>query len=238
MNLIRLSRNQRYPFPMKKAFFFLFSILLIVITLLSNQLYLSHILSAYLGKKIPGEVKIQKASCNIKDTLVAWGIVLDGAGASRSTIEKARVAYDLKSLLKGTLNLDLQLKNVKLAYQDSGLMRSITEALSIDGTNILDFHDIRASVSRKGNIYIIESLEAEGNDIRVYFFGTIGRDSMVDFSFKVLLSDEVVSTIPEATRKVFFKKNGKWTELDLYITGEIRRPTVNFSTDLFKLRLN
>jgi hypothetical protein len=73
--------------------------------------------------------------------------------------------------------------------------------------------------------------------LELFCKGTIVDNKDIDFSIRALLSPLIASSIPESVRDVFFSKKEEKYQLELYINGLIEKPSINFSTKLFKLSI-
>lgn len=226
---------------MRKALYivFIFLLFLVVFFVSTRRLFLPQILSAIFSKQFKAEVRIDETTFSFKDGVIAKGISVRNKRGLSCNIESAVLGTDPLSSAaitnKGAVSLNFMLKNVELSYPDSAIISSITKTLSINQPKLLKFDTAYGKLYRRGRELILKALNASGEHIRLFVDGTITDDFRINASFRILLSGELVASIPEATRKLFFKQDGSWSKVELYLSGDIRRPSINFFTDLFRL---
>lgn len=189
----------------------------------------------YLGRQLNADVRIERLSWRFPGGVTARSISISNKRGLRCSIEEATIDYAIILIIKHGLSFDFRLKGVTLSYKSSNLINSIAEALSIKPLDVFRFDSVKGEFYQRREEVIIKSLVADGSLIKLFADGTIVRGSSVDYSFRMLLSERLIATMPDSVREVFFKREGEWSEIELYITGDIDRPSINFSTDLFKL---
>lgn len=204
----------------------------------TSRFYLPQLLSVIFSKQLKAEVEIEEASLSLKDGILTKGISISNKRGLSCSIERATIGTDplLPSLRRiKAIPLKFELKDITLSYPDSAVINSITSGLSIKEPELLKFDTASGRLYRKDGALILKALSASGEYIRLFVDGTITDDSQISASFRLLLSGELIAGIPESVRKVFFKQDGAWSKVELYLSGDIKRPSINFSTDLFKL---
>lgn len=196
-------------------------------------------LSVYFSKQFKADVVIKRASWSLKEGIKTKGIYISNKRGLRCDIESAIMGTVPLSIAvrtsKGTVPLIFTLKNVELSYPDSAVINGITRALSLRQPGIFRFDIVSGKLYRRKGELVVKALNASGEHIRLFIDGTVIGGSQINCCFRILLAEELVASIPEATRKVFFKQDGSWSKVELYIAGDIQHPSINFSTDLFKL---
>jgi hypothetical protein len=223
---------------MKKKTFLeilLFLILLLLFVAICVNNCLKYIVSAYFSNQFKTDIKIHTLSLKFKDGIQASGIDISNKTGLKCKIDRALIQHSITSLSRGWLAFDITLEGVKLYYPESAIIKGITNVLSLESVDSLAFDSVKARIERRGSENLIKNLSAEGKTLRLHVDGSIGNNSMLDCSFKILLSKELVSNIPEKIRKIFFTEDGAWSEVELDLKGDIKRPSINFSTNLFKL---
>lgn len=239
--LIRGYISSPSSLSMRKTLYIILALLLLLVVLVifSSRLFLPQLLSFYFSKQFKAEVKIDKARLSLKDGIVARGISISNKRGLRCSVESAVIGtVPLSTIVrtnKGTVPIIFKLKNIELSYPESAVVSSIAKALSLKQPELFRFDTVGGRFYFRGREFIFKALTASGEYIRLFINGTITDGSRIEAVFRILLSGKLVESIPEATRKVFFKQDGPWSKVELYLSGDIRRPSINFSTDLFKL---
>lgn len=212
---------------------------LVVLIIFSSQFFLPRLLSVYFGKQFKADVKIDEATLRLKVGIKTKDVSISNKRGLRCNIESAIIGTDplpvLLARYRGSVPIYFELKDVKFSYPDSAVVSSIAEALSLRQPDLFRFDTVSGKLYRRNRELILKALNATGEHIRLFIDGTVTDDSRINASFRILLSEELVAGIPEATRKVFFKQDGSWSKVELYLSGDIQRPSINFSTDLLKL---
>ena len=206
------------------------SFIIIILLVAGNQLILPKLLSLCIAKQLNADVKIEKAALNIKEGIRIKGIAITDRRGLQCNIESAIITP-----LPPRRSIYFKFENAKLSYPDSKIINSIANTLSLKSSDTLRFDFVKGRLHYRGGEVIIENLSAEGNFIKLFADATITNRSKIDCSLKMFLSGTIIEDIPESTRKIFFKKDGAWSKVELYITGSMDSPSINFSTDLFKL---
>lgn len=220
----------------------IFLLFLAVFFISGSRYFLPGILSAIFSKQLKAEVRISQAAFSFKDGVTAKGISVRNKKGLGCNIESATIGTaPLSTALitgKGTLPLIFTLKNIELSYPDSAIISSMARALSINQPGLLKFDTASGKLYYRAGELILKAWSASGEHLRLFVDGTVTDGSRINASFRILLSASLTASIPEATRKLFFKQDGSWSKVELYLSGDIRHPSINFSTDLFKLIVN
>jgi hypothetical protein len=182
-------------------------------------------------------VTINQASGNLFDGVKAKDIEIRNRKGLRCSIKGAEINYKPLDVIREGINFRFRLKGVKLSYPESNVINGITHALSMKELDSLQLDSVEGRFYHRNRETILKALSAAGKDIRFFADGSIVKDSAINFDFRIVLSDELVANIPETIRKVFFKQDGSWSEVRISIGGTTERPTINFSTELFKLSI-
>jgi len=221
---------------MKKYLYITISFFLAIVLLISGGLLaLKGLLPLYLSRQFNADVKIEQISLGFKEGIKAKGVSINSVRGLYCSIEEAVFDYDIVRIIKSGLNFNFSLKDVVFSYSESKLINGIVQALSIKSIDIFHFNSVKGEFYQRNEEIAVKSLEADGDLIKLFADGTIIKEARIDCSFKILLARELVTAIPDSVREVFFKQEGEWSEVELYITGDLDKPSINFSTDLFKL---
>ncbi|NQT96080.1 MAG: hypothetical protein HQ572_06470 [Candidatus Omnitrophica bacterium] len=223
---------------MKKYIYILivFLVLAVALAIANSEFILKRVTYDYVGNLLHADISIDRAAINIrKSTLKETGIRITADRGLDCNIETAFISYgNILELVKNR-SFTFRLEDVRLSYPGSEILNSVANALSIELQDVLKFDYIAGEFMRGQDEIVIKSLEASGRLLRLFADATIEDGKNLNCSFKMLLSQEMISTIPDSIRKVFFKQDGDWSEVTLYLSGSIDKPSINFSTDLFKL---
>lgn len=215
--------------------FIVIFISLVIFAFFFNSLYLKYILSAYIGRKLNVDIKIDQARWESAGSINAKGIFIRNKKGLSCSIEEAIIHYDAISIIKMAPTFSFKSRGVKLSNPDSAVINGIAEIMSIKPLDLFSFDRAEGRLYLKKRELIIRGFNATARFIRLYIDGTVVANSRIDAAFKIMLAGELLANIPETTRKIFFKEQDQWSEVELYITGDMKRPSINFSTDLFKL---
>jgi hypothetical protein len=223
---------------MKKTFILIIVILLIA---LSAIIYFrdplsAKIFSAYLGNRLNADITAGKVHLGLGPRLEIEDLRIVNSRGLDCSVKALTLNFDLQPMFSKNLKLRFDLKDVGFSYPASKIVKSITGALSIKSPQYLHFDYVKGEFYCAGEENIIKSLDANGKLLRLFADGSV-RGLFIDYSFKLSLSDELTAGMPESTRKIFFKQDSQYSEIELYVTGSIDNPSVNFSTDLFKLTI-
>jgi hypothetical protein len=225
---------------MRKKYIFinlLAAILSLSLIAAAGKIFLPQILSFYFGNQLKATVKIAKASGNLLSRIKAKDISITNKKGLRCDIKDAEIDYQLLRMIREGINFGFRLKGIELSYPSSNVIGGITHTLSMKPLDSLQFNSAEGRFYYRNKETIIKSLSAAGEQIRFFADGSIVKDSAINYNFRILLSEEIVANIPETIRKVFFRQDGSWSEVKIYIGGTTERPTINFSTELFKLSI-
>jgi len=214
---------------------FIIILVLVIILISALQLFLAQILSAYLSKEFSADVEIKQASLDIRYGIKANSITINNSRGLNCSIESARLSFGIASIIRKGLSLNFRLDGIEISYPESGVVSTVTQALSLEGVKLFNFDYAQGEIYSRADERIIKALDASGPLLRLNADASIIGDEEINCDLKVLLSQELVDKIPESTRQVFFKKEGSWFKVELYLKGNMKRPSINFSTDLFKL---
>lgn len=220
---------------MKKAI--IVSIILTAILLVAVAGYrnMPEILSFYLSRRFDKDVTIEKASLRSIDRLALEGITVGKDAVAICMIDSALIGYEISGLIRRATSIGFMLRGVEILDLDTGVIKTISDGLSIDPFKISRFDHVKGRFSRKGGISIIKGLEAHADFIRVFVDAVLTDDSKIDADCRFVIAEELLADVPEATRKVFFKSDGSDSNVELHLSGDMSRPSVSFSTDLFRL---
>ncbi len=221
---------------MNRYIYTLIIILIVVVSLFTLRGPIAKFaVSTYIEKALDMDVVIEKIGVNYRGKITLKNVTLKNSKDLDCSIESAVVDYDIIFSISKGLKFDFNLYGVKLSDPDSKIIKALSKSLSLKPLDVLDFSMVSGKFIRTKEILEIRSLDAKGELLRIFADGTIVGDKTIDCNFKMLLSDELVSEIPESIRKVFFTSDGSWSEVELYLSGDLEHPSVNLTTDLFKL---
>ncbi len=192
------------------------------------------IFSVYLGNRLNADITARKVHLGLGPRLEIEDLRIVNSKGLDCRIKASTLNFDLQPMFWKNLKLRFDLKDARFSYPVSKIVKSITGALSIKTPQHLHFDYVKGEFYCIGDENIIKSLDANGKLLRLFANGSV-RGLSINYSFKFLLSDELTADIPESTRKIFFKQGSQYSEIELYVTGSIDNPSINFSTDLFKL---
>ena len=221
---------------MNRYIYILIIILIVVVSLFTLRGPIAKFaVSAYIEKELDADVNIEKLRVNYRGKITLENTTLKNSNGLDCSIESAVIDYDIIFSISKGLKFDFNLYGVRLSDPDSKIINALSKSLSLKPLDVLDFSMVTGKFIRTKETLEIRSLNAKGKLLRIFADGTIVGDKTIDCNFKMLLSDEVVSEIPDSIRKVFFTSDGSWSEVELYLSGDLEHPSVNLTTDLFKL---
>ena len=117
------------------------------------------------------------------------------------------------------------------------MINSVAKLFITEAVELLEFDTVDGAVYIKPREILIKDLNASGKDISLFINGTIRNNKYIDYIIKLILSENFTSKIPEEIRNIFFKKEREYSVVELYLTGDTKKPSVSFSTPLFKLQI-
>jgi len=191
--------------------------------------------SLYLSSQLKADVTVAGVRLGLGNKIELKDVGIRNSEGLNCKIKEALIAYGPLFIIKKGTKFDFSLKDVEFSYPSSKVINGIASTLSLEPMEIFKFKSVKGEFLKRGNETVVKSLDAEGVLLRLFADGTIIKDSKIDYSFKILLSQELVAGVPGAIREVLFKETDSWSEVELYITGDIQKPSVNLTTDLFKL---
>ena len=192
------------------------------------------LLVGYLSKRLDAEITTDKFHLGIGPRIDIEGLRIVNNKGFNCTVRETTLRVEVSSLLAMRIHLTFDLKDLKLSYPDSKIIKGIADILSIKPLDVLSFDSVGGKCYISREDITINSLVAQGKLLKVFADGSIrGKD--IGYSFKLILSNELTSGIPDSVRKVFFKQSGQFSEIDLYISGSTDNPSISMNTDLFKL---
>jgi len=215
------------------------SILLLLIALIalmaSKEGILKSTTSNYIGKQLNADVEIDSAQIDLRNSIIKEsGVDIVTDRGLSCTISDAEISYGSLIKLLSKKSFKFELKDFNLTYPNSKIINGIANSLSLDLEDLLKFDYVKGEFIQGENEIIIKALEAKAEALIFFADATIKDDDHINGSFKMLLSKDIIAGIPEAIRKVFFKQEGDYSEVTLYVTGSTEKPSINFQTDLFK----
>ena len=193
--------------------------------------------SLYFSYALKSDISIKKCDFSFRKGLKAECVEIRNKKGLYCTIKDVHIKGNFSDLLKGQFFLDCSLKSVKFSYSTSEIINGIAKLFAIEPTQLLEFDTVDGAVYIKPNQIIIKDLKAPGRNISLFANGTTRDNKYIDYTFKLILSENITSEIPEAIQKFFFKKDQGYSVVELYLSGNIKKPSINFSTPLFKLRI-
>ncbi len=221
---------------MKKTYI---SIVVIIILLLSSLVYFRNLLSerllvAYLSNKLDAKVTTENFNLGLGPRIDIEGLNIANNKGLNCAVGEVILHIEASSFLAMRIHLTFNMKDLKLSYPDSKIIDGIADTLSIKPLDVLSFDYVKGKLYISREDITINALHAEGKLLKVFADGSI-RGKEIGYSFKLILSNELTSGIPDSVRKVFFKTNGQFSEVDLYVSGSTDNPSISINTDLFKL---
>lgn len=213
--------------------------LIIILILLNYKYYLPKISSKIISSYIKKDVFIQEIDWNffhhniefhkitIKDKIlrVEKPLLL-------SKIKKINLHYDPLLLFTGGLKLDISAQELSIINPESKLLNNIINTLSIKKRGSLEFDSAQLKLFYAKKNLTIEQLLLKGNEIIIILNGSVINFDNIFLNTKILFSKELISSMPEQTRKLFFKESKKsWYKTQLTLKGPIKNPSIYFSTD-------
>lgn len=192
--------------------------------------------TVYLRHIVKSEVKIDKCRFSFIKGIIAKDVEIRNERGLYSTIKEASVKPGF-GVLRDGLALQISLKDVGFSYSSSEVIKAIAALLGIDPVSLIKFNTVDTIMYIKKNETIIKDLKAHGREISLFADGTTTDDEQIDYKFKLMLSDEITSKIPEGIRMFFFKQEEESSVVELSVSGHIKKPSISFSTPLFKLRI-
>ncbi|MFH1868299.1 MAG: hypothetical protein ABH843_04945 [Candidatus Omnitrophota bacterium] len=214
-------------------------LLIIALAMAGSGFYMPQLLSVLIGKRLGAQVEIAKAFITVKGVVAASGISIVSENGLGCTVADAIIELRGESFITlvkdRRLYIPLDLKNIRLQKPGSAAVSSITDALGFTQLSDILFDSAEGRLYFKNREVVLKSIKAKGEDIELSIDGTITNDDHINCSFNILLSDKLLSLMSESTRKFFFKQGENWSKVELYLSGDINRPGINFATPRFKL---
>ena len=190
----------------------------------------------YLSDKLKSDVKIDKCNFSFKQGIIAGGVIIKNEEGLYCAITQGRLKINPSRILERAFYVDYSLRGVEFSHPSSKIIEGISELFNIDFSQYLIFTKINGGIELKRDELTVKNLYAKGRDVSFYLDGTTsnsGRD--INYTCKLLLSEKLTGDMPESTRELFFKKGTDYSTVQLYLSGKLAKPTINFSTPLFKI---
>lgn len=153
--------------------------------------------------------------------------------------ESASLTYDLKDILKKSLKARLLFSDVKLVSKERTLLKAIFDAMSLTGVEAFNFDTVKADLLLLPDVIRVDSLDAQGQDVRIHASGSSLRDKSIDFDIQIMLSSRIVQAAPNFFQELFvIEESAGWSTISAKIGGTIDRPSVQLRTDLLHFNVN
>ena len=191
--------------------------------------------SLLFSNALKSDISMKKCSFSFAKGIKASDMEIKNEKGLHCIIKDAYIKCNFSGLIKNELFLDYSLKTVKFSYPDSEIINGIAGLFAIEPTYLLQFSTVDGTVYVKPNETIVKDLNAVGAAISLFANGTTTDNKFINYQFRLTLSKDITSRIPEAIRKVFFKEQQECSVAELYLKGNIKKPSISFSTPLFKL---
>lgn len=218
---------------------FLIIVVILAGLIFASPLYMPSLLSRILSTRLGAEVNVTHACLNIKEGIKASDIYIENERGLACAIGEAVLCFNRTSFLtlirERTLFIQFRLKGIRFKNPGKTVIGSVTDALGFSKLDLLALDNTKGDIYLKNNEVVLKGIEGKGEYISVSIDGTIAKNNLINCTFKSLLSNKLIETMPEERRKFFFKMDESWSRVELYISGEIDHPGINFSTALFKL---
>ena len=184
---------------------------------------------------LKSDISMKKCSFSFAKGIKASDVEIKNEKGLHCTIKDADIKCNFPGLIKNELFLDYSLKTVKFSYPDSEVINGIAGLLAIEPTYLLQFNTVDGAVCIKPGEIIVKDINAVGAAVSLFANGTTTDNKFINYQFRLALAKSVTSRIPEAIRKVFFEEQQECSVAELYLKGSIKKPSISFSTPLFKL---
>ncbi len=192
------------------------------------------LLEAYLSNRLNAKIATDNLRLGLGPRVDIEGLSIVNNKGLNCVIGKATLNIDASSFIAMRVHLTFDMRDVELSYPDSKILSGIADTLSIKPLEVLSFDSVKGKLYISREDITFNSLIADGRLLKAYADGSI-RGKEIGCSFKLVLSNELTSGIPDSVRKVFFKSNGQFSEIDISISGSMDNPSISMNTDLFKL---
>ena len=85
----------------------------------------------------------------------------------------------------------------------------------------------------------MENLSLASKDVKIIGAGAVDTETrLMEFSLKLLFSEDVTSKVNEIVRLVMLKEEEPpWMSLNIKVGGDYRRPRLSLSNDLLNLNI-
>jgi len=193
--------------------------------------------SLCISRCLKSDISIKKCCFSFTKGIKASGIEIKNKGGLHCIIKDADIEFDFLYLAKKGLSFNYSLKSVRFSYPASEVINGIARLFAIEPTRLLKFDTVDGIVYIKPDEILIKDLNATGKDISLFANGTTTENKYINYALKLILSESFTSKIPENIRQFFFKEEQEHSIAELYLSGNVKKPSINFSTPLFKLRI-
>jgi hypothetical protein len=222
----------------RRIIFFIVFVLFIVSLLFFFRNHIAQgIVSAYLSGQLDADVHIERSHIGPYHTLAIESLSIRNKDEMYLNADSGVLRFYPFELLRKGLRLKFQLSDVFFSYPNSKIIDNVFNSLSLTAVDGLEFASAEGEFSYNKGIFMLKSLNLDGNMLKLNAYGMSGY-SLIDYNIGLSISDLLTSEIPEQVRKVFFKADGDWSEVELQISGSKDNPSINFKTDLFTLSVN
>ncbi len=193
--------------------------------------------SLCISRCLKSDISIKKCGFSFTKGIKASDVEIKSKKGLHCIIKDADVQFDFLYLAKKGLSFNYSLKSVRFSYPASEVINGIARLFAIEPTRLLKFDTVDGIVYIKPGEILIKDLNATGKDISLFVNGTTTMNKYINYALKLILSESLTSKIPENIRQFFFKKEQEHSVVELNLSGNVKKPSINFSTPLFKFRI-
>lgn len=155
--------------------------------------------------------------------------------------ESAVVLPEIRAEAAGRTNVLFTLNNVRFlhdAKKDNVSHDDLIQTLAMPFSGDRIYEEISARIELSNDRVYIKDLAASAGDIRLEIAGTIYRDGKVDGNVRIFFSNNVVAALPEElTNTILAQEKDGWRSLEVNVSGDYIRPSVQISGNMFRLKI-
>jgi hypothetical protein len=219
------------------VFLFLFIAVLLLTTGLKTPLC-KYFFSFYFSSKLDCDINIGQCSFFFTRGIKAQKISIKNNKGFIGSIENADIKFNVVKNLREGNEFDFFLGKVIFSYPDSDIVKWVVKLFAVDSEYLFKFDEITGFAYVESKEMILKDVEAIGEDVSVFVDGTTKEKQLINYTIKLKISDKITAGIPDTLRAIFFRKDEKYSIVQLYLSGSLNKPAINFSTPLFKLKIN
>ena len=198
---------------------------------------LSNLVISILGKRLNADLECSSMRIKMLRSLEVDNVTAVGADGTTITIKKGVFLYNPVSIITGRLEINCSLEDVSVSGKAS-LLDLVMDLLSMEYLEDIKFGRVSGHFFIGLSDTITKNLSGISEYIKFYADGVTGKDNSVNLRIRLLLNDEITSSIPKEMRGFLLKKeSGPWMSISIGVTGNYKKPSLRLLSSVFELNI-